>query len=289
MRRVTIGDVVLAFQAAEQSRGSLVLFFRTLGRLYEGTLFAESFLKFLDMPMDSVSGALSRKDRKPGVSCPRPIRQGIEFRKVSFRYPETEREVLQDVSFTIEAQKNVAVVGQNGAGKTTIVKLLSRFYDPTEGEILLDGKDLREYRLDDLRVQIGVIFQDYMRYDLTLGENIGIGSVADLSDRQRIKEAARQGGVADIAKKLPNGLDTMLGRTLEEGVDLSGGEWQRLALSRAFMRDGQIMILDEPSAALDAFSEFELFRRFADLTTGKTTVLISHRFSTVRLADQILA
>lgn len=216
------------------------------------------------------------------------VHQGVEFRNVAFRYPGTDRYVLHDVSFTIHPQTAVAIVGENGAGKTTLVKLLTRLYDPTEGVILLDGCDLRTYDLADLRSQIGVIFQDFVRYNLTARENIGFGELEYVEDLERVAQAADRGGAAPVIGKLANSYATMLGRTFENGVDLSGGEWQKLALGRAFMRQSQILILDEPTAALDALAEYEVYRRFAELTAGRTTVFISHRFSTVRMAQQIL-
>jgi len=188
----------------------------------------------------------------------------------------------------LRPEETVAVVGENGAGKTTLVKLITRLYDPTEGVIFLDGRDLREYDLNDLRRQIGVIFQDFVRYDLSARENVGFGQVEFVDDLERVAHAAAQGGARPVIDRLPRGFDTVLGRTFDEGVDLSGGEWQKLALSRAFMREAQVLILDEPTAALDAFAEYEIYKRFADLTAGKMTIFISHRFSTVRVAQHIL-
>lgn len=289
-KRITLGDVALIFQAAEHGRNGLSSFFRTAGSLYEETLFAEHLLSFLDLPPDSVEGALSRKgpSQAPAVLVPKPIQEGIEFRSVSFHYPRSDRLILKNLSFVLRPEETVAVVGENGAGKTTLVKLITRLYDPTEGVIFLDGRDLREYDLDDLRRQIGVIFQDFVRYDLSARENVGFGQVEFVDDLERVARAAEQGGARPVIDRLPRGFDTILGRTFDEGVDLSGGEWQKLALSRAFMREAQVLILDEPTAALDAFSEYEMYKRFADLTAGKMTIFISHRFSTVRVAQHIL-
>ncbi|MEZ4683632.1 MAG: ATP-binding cassette domain-containing protein [Caldilineaceae bacterium] len=195
---------------------------------------------------------------------------------------------LTEVDFHLLPGEVHGLVGENGAGKTTLIKLLARFYDPTDGEILLDGRDLRSYELADLRRQIGVIFQDFTRYDLTAKENIGFGQVEHVDEMARIVQAADKGGAVPVVQKLADGYDTVLGRTFEDGADLSGGEWQKLALSRAFMREAQILILDEPTAALDALAEYEVYNRFAELTTGKSTIFISHRFSTVRMAQQIL-
>jgi ATP-binding cassette subfamily B protein len=197
--------------------------------------------------------------------------------------------VLKGVSFTIPAGKTVALVGANGAGKTTLVKLLSRLYDPTDGEVLLDGTDLREFDLDDLRRQIAVVFQDYARYQLQVRDNIGFGQVDQLEDAERVELAAARGGAEPVVARLPERYDTTLGRMFAGGVDLSGGEWQKIALARGFMREGaQILVLDEPTAALDAQAEYEIYERFRELTQGKTTLLISHRFSTVKMADHIV-
>ena len=286
-KQITVGDVALAFQAAERSRSGLVSLFSDLAYFYEHTIFAGILFKFLDLEPSSVDGALAPLPDAP-APVPKQIKKGIEFRNVSFRYPGSDRFILKDLSFMIGAGESAAIVGENGAGKTTLVKLLARFYDPTEGVILLDGRDLRDYDPKDLHRHIGVIFQDYVRYDLSARENIGFGQVDRLKDPEKIAEAARKGGATDIVNKLPRGMDTILGKTLDEGVDLSGGEWQKMALSRAFMRQAQVVILDEPTAALDAFAEYELHKQFAELTTDKMTILISHRFSTVRIARHIL-
>ncbi|MEZ4660481.1 MAG: ABC transporter ATP-binding protein [Caldilineaceae bacterium] len=285
LARITLGDLALIFQAAQQIRSGLGSLFHTMGVFYEHSLFVSNLYHFLDLAPDAVDGALQTQGVQKVSS---PLVQGIEFRNVSFRYPGTERAVLNNVSFTIQPRATVAVVGENGAGKTTLIKLLTRFYDPTAGEILLDGRDLRDYDLADLRRQIGVIFQDFVRYDLTAKENIGFGQVEYLAEMDRIVAAAGKGGAVPVIEKLAEKYETTLGRTFENGADLSGGEWQKLALSRAFMRDAQILILDEPTAALDALAEYEVYNRFAELTTGKTTIFISHRFSTVRMAQQIL-
>ena len=218
----------------------------------------------------------------------KPIREGFVFEDVGFIYPGAERWAVRHLSFTLKAGEVVALVGENGAGKTTLVKLLTRLYDPDEGRILLDGRDLKDYDLDDLRANIGVIFQDFVRYHLSAGENIGVGDVADMDNRERIAEAARKGMADEVVASLPNGYDQLIGRRFKTGVDLSGGQWQKIAIARAYMRDAQVMILDEPTAALDARSEFEVFQRFKDLSEGRTAVLISHRFSSVRMADRIL-
>jgi ATP-binding cassette subfamily B protein len=219
---------------------------------------------------------------------PAPIRTGFTFEDVGFRYPGAERWAVRHLRFTLHAGEVLALVGENGAGKTTLVKLLARLYDPDEGRILLDGHDLREYDLAELRANVGVIFQDFVRYHLSAADNIAVGRIEARHDRERIRRAAESSLAAEVIERLPNGYDQMLGRRFRDGVDLSGGEWQKIAIARAYMRDAQVLILDEPTAALDARSEFEVFRRFKDLSEGRTAVLISHRFSSVRMADRIL-
>jgi ATP-binding cassette subfamily B protein len=207
---------------------------------------------------------------------------------VSFRYPDREDWALRELNLTIRPGEKIALVGANGAGKTTLIKLMTRLYDPTEGQILLDGVDLREYDLDDLRQSIGVIFQDFVRYQVSARENIGFGQIKDLDDELRIVSAAERGGADEVVDRLPQGYDTLLGRWFEKGAELSGGQWQKIALGRAFMRDSEVLVLDEPTAALDAEREYEIFQRFRDLTAGRIALLISHRFSTVRMADRII-
>ena len=266
--------------------------FRQLGNLLENllvgfsqvagqALFLEDLYSFYEIKPEIAS--------KPGaLPVPKPIARGFAFENVGFRYPDAEKWALRGVDFELHAGEVLALVGENGAGKTTLVKLLARLYDPDEGRILLDGRDLKDYDLDDLRANIGVIFQDFVRYHLSAGENIGVGDVADMDNRERIAEAARKGMADEVVASLPNGYDQLIGRRFKTGVDLSGGQWQKIAIARAYMRDAQVMILDEPTAALDARSEFEVFQRFKDLSEGRTAVLISHRFSSVRMADRIL-
>lgn len=223
-----------------------------------------------------------------GLKVPRPVRQGIEFRDVTFAYPGRPEPILRGTSFRIAPGERIALIGENGQGKTTIVKLMMRLYDPTGGQILLDGVDLREYDLDDLWHEIGVVFQDFARYDMTAADNIAVGRIERREDRALIQEAARKSLASTVIDQLPRGYEQILGRRFDGGVDLSGGEWQKLALARAYMRDAQLLILDEPTAALDAQAELDVFTRFGELTSGKMAVLISHRFSTVRMADRIL-
>ena len=219
---------------------------------------------------------------------PKPIREGFVFEDVGFRYPGADRWAVRHLSFVLHAGEVLALVGENGAGKTTLVKLLARLYDPDEGRILLDGHDLRDYALEDLRANLGVIFQDFMRYHMTAAENIAVGRIDARDDRDRIARAAARGLADDVIAKLPGGYDQMIGKRFRDGVELSGGEWQKIAIARAYMRDAQVLILDEPTAALDARAEFMVFQRFKELSAGKTAVLISHRFSSVRMADRIL-
>ena len=219
---------------------------------------------------------------------PRPIREGFVFEDVGFIYPGAERWAVRHLSFTLKAGEVVALVGENGAGKTTLVKLLTRLYDPDEGRILLDGRDLRDYGLDELRGSMGVIFQDFVRYNLPAGDNIAVGRVEARGDHARIARAANRSQADEVIARLPHGYDQMIGKRFKNGVELSGGEWQKIAIARAYMREAEVLILDEPTAALDARAEFEVFQRFKELSKGKTAVLISHRFSSVRMADRIL-
>jgi ATP-binding cassette subfamily B protein len=219
---------------------------------------------------------------------PSPIRRGFRFEDVGFIYPGAERWAVRHLSFELQAGEVLALVGENGAGKTTLVKLLARLYDPDEGRILLDGHDLKEYDLAELRANIGVIFQDFVRYHLTAADNIAVGRIEARADRPRIEAAAERSLADEVIRQLPAGYEQIVGKRFRGGVDLSGGEWQKVAIARAYMRDAQLLILDEPTAALDARSEFEVFQRFKELSAGRTAVLISHRFSSVRMADRIL-
>ena len=253
----------------------------TLSGIADQALFLTDLLAFFGMKPTIQS--------KPNaLPSPRPISQGFEFRNVSFVYPGTDRLVLNRLNFRLSPGERVALIGENGQGKTTIVKLITRLYDPTEGQILLDGVDLREYDLEDLYREIGVIFQDFMRYEMTARENIAVGKIEVLDDLRALETAAQKSLANEVIARLGGHYDQMLGRRFEGGVDLSGGEWQKLALARAYLRDAQLLILDEPTAALDARSEYQVFQRFAELTAGKMALFISHRFSTVRMADRIV-
>jgi ATP-binding cassette subfamily B protein len=219
---------------------------------------------------------------------PRPIQDGFTFENVGFKYQNANRWANRNLNFTLHAGEKLALVGENGAGKTTLVKLLVRLYEPTEGRILLDGHDLREYDIADLRAEIGIIFQDFLRYQMTATENIAMGNIQEKDNKELIVHSANQSLANTIIERLPNRYEQVLGRKFSNGIELSGGEWQKIALARAYMRDAQLMVLDEPTAALDARSEFEVFQRFSDLTKDKSALLISHRFSTVRMANRIL-
>ena len=266
--------------------------FRRLRTLLEGLLSGFSAVAGQALYLDDLYSffeiepeIVSPPDPRP---FPMPIREGFVFEDVGFRYPGAERWAVRHLDFHLRAGEVLALVGENGAGKTTLVKLLARLYDPDEGRILLDGVDLREYDLDVLRSQVGVIFQDFVRYHLTAADNIAVGRIEAREDRERIRQAARRSLADEVIERLPQGYDQVIGKRFRTGVDLSGGEWQKVAIARAYMRDAQLLILDEPTAALDARSEFEVFQRFKDLSAGKTAVLISHRFSSVRMADRIL-
>ena len=280
-RAITLGDMTMYIAVFRQSQNTFRSLFDRLGNLYENNLFLENLFGYLAQePAMPVSAN--------GRQAPSPIREGIEFRDVSFRYPGSETWVLRELNLHIRPGERIALVGPNGAGKTTLVKLLTRLYDPTEGQILLDGVDLREYDLTSLRQRIGVIFQDFVQYHLTARENIGFGQVEALEDRAQVVAAAQKGGAHPIIERLPEGYEAWLGRRWEKGHELSGGEWQKVALSRAFMRDAEVLALDEPTASLDAEAEYQVFQRFGELTAGKIAVLISHRFSTVRMATRIV-
>jgi ATP-binding cassette subfamily B protein len=278
---LTIGQLTFLAGAIAGASAGIQAVFTTFSGIADQALFLTDLVDFFAVEPTIRS--------KPGaLVAPRPIRQGIEFKNVSFSYPGNRRKILSGINLRIEPQERVALVGENGQGKTTVVKLLTRLYDPTEGQILLDGVDLREYNLEDLWKEIGVIFQDFVHYEMTVSENIGVGRIEDAQNPFRIRAAAIKTFAENVIQKLPKGYDQPLGCRFEGGIDLSGGEWQKIALARAYLRDAQLLVLDEPTAALDARAENEVFERFSELTTGKMALLISHRFSTVRMADRIL-
>lgn len=278
---LSIGTFTFLTGSFYRSRTYIERLLQGFNDVSEQALFLSDLFDFFAMEPRIVS-------KEQALPAPRPIESGFEFREVSFAYPGSTRPVLCRVSFRLEPGEKLALIGENGAGKTTLVKLLARLYDPTAGQVLLDGVDLRDYRVEDLRKEIGVIFQDYMRYEMLAKENIAFGEIDRIHERDRIERAGRQSLASEVIGRLPRGYEQMLGRRFEGGVDLSGGEWQKFALARAYMRDAQLLILDEPTATLDARAEYEVFQRFSDLTRGRMAVLISHRFSTVRMADSIL-
>jgi len=277
----TIGDLTFLSGSFRRLRnlleGLLIGFSQVAGQ----ALYLEDLFSFFEIRPEIVSPPEPR-------AVPVPIREGFRFEDVGFRYPGAERWAVRHLTFTLHAGEVLALVGENGAGKTTLVKLLARLYDPDEGRILLDGHELRQHDLAALRGSIGVIFQDFVRYHLTAGENIAVGRIEARGDRARIVAAAEASLADEVIGRLPAGYDQVIGKRFRTGMDLSGGEWQKIAIARAYMRDAQLLILDEPTASLDARSEFEVFQRFKELSQGRTAVLISHRFSSVRMADRIL-
>ncbi|MBL8155726.1 MAG: ABC transporter ATP-binding protein [Anaerolineae bacterium] len=284
---ISLGSVALIFQAAERSRDSLLSFANTSGFFAENTIYLQTLFKFLDLSPDAVAGALARSPESAGAAA--DLTGVIQFDQVTFRYPGNEQAVLKDISFSIQPGETVALVGENGAGKTTLVKLLTRLYDPSEGTIRIGGRDLRQVDPQRYHQQIGVIFQDFRHYELTVRENIGFGNLPELDNLARIRQAADMGGAAEMIDAMPHQYETVLGRLFyEDSKDLSGGEWQRIALARAFMRDVPLLILDEPTAALDAFAENAVYSRFAELTKGRTTIFVTHRLSSVQMAQKIL-
>ncbi len=278
---LTIGSLTFLAGAILQCSSNIQQIFSTVSSIADQALFLTDLVAFLEMKP-------TIRSKPNALPMPRPIRSGFEFRNVSFRYPGGSRFVLNNFNFRLHPGERVALIGENGQGKTTIVKLLTRLYDPLEGQILLDGIDLREYDLESLYREIGVIFQDFMRYEMIARENIAVGRIEEAANLPLLQQSARKSTADEVIESLRLGYDQMLGRRFEGGVDLSGGEWQKVALARAYLRDAQVLILDEPTAALDARSEFEVFQRFAELTAGKMALFISHRFSTVRMADRIV-
>jgi len=278
---ITIGTLTFlagAFRRMQQGLRSILSRFASIG---ENALYLQDLFDFFAIEPNI-------RDRADVLPFPAVVKTGWVFDNVSFKYPGAEDYAVRNLSFELPAGTKLALVGENGAGKTTMVKLLARLYEPTEGRILLDGRDLREYRLTDLRDNVGVIFQDFFRYQMTVRENIAVGRIDEIDDPERIRESAEKSLAAEVVEGLPDGYDQLLGKRFAGGRDLSGGQWQKIALARAYIRDAQLLILDEPTSALDARAEFEVFERFTELIAGKSAVLISHRFSTVRMADVIL-
>ncbi len=280
--RISIGQLTFLAGSFRQMKSLMETVLTRFTAVSQGAIYLRDFFEFFDIRPLIQTRPEARK-------FPVPMKEGFVFENVGFRYQHSEKWATKNLNFKLAAGEKIALVGENGAGKTTLVKLLARLYEPTEGRILLDGVDLRDYDLEDLRQHIGVIFQDYLRYQMKMSDNIAVGNIEEKENRPRIESAAEQSLASLLVDRLPSKYDQMLGKRLHaDGVDLSGGEWQKVALARAYMRNAELLILDEPTSALDARAEFEVFQRFAALTRGKTAVLISHRFSTVRMADRIL-
>ena len=278
---ITIGTLTFLAGSFKRMRAMLQGIMNRFSKIAEGALYLQDMFDFFAIKpqIDST------KKRKP---IPKPIQKGFTFENVSFKYLNSEQFAIKNLTFHLQAGEKLALVGENGSGKTTLVKLLARLYEPTSGRILLDGIDLKEYDIEDLRENIGIIFQDYIRFQMKASDNIAIGSIDQRGEKELIQQAASKSLADTVIKDLPNGMEQVLGKKFANGVDLSGGQWQKIALARAYMKEAQLLILDEPTSALDARAEHEVFLRFSELIAGKTAVLISHRFSTVRMADRIL-
>ncbi len=278
---LSVGDMTFLSGSFNRLQSQLQNLLSTFTKITESALYLRDYFDFL-----AINPLI--KDNPDGIDAPKTIINGIQFENVGFKYPGTEVWAVRHINFLLKAGEKLALVGENGAGKTTLVKLLARMYDPAEGRILIDETDIRSFKIESYRKLIGVIFQDYVRFNFTASENVAIGQIDEAENKPQIYNAAEKSLADPVIRKLPAGYDQMLGKRFAEGVDLSGGEWQKVALARAYMRDAQIVILDEPTAALDARAEYEVFKRFSELTAGKSAVIISHRFSTVRMADRIL-
>ncbi len=278
---LSIGDLTFLSGSFARMRGLMETLLSRFASISQGAMYLEDFYAFFKLEPKIRAG-------KKSLPFPHPIKDGFVFENVGFRYQNASGWALKNLNLHIRPGEKIALVGENGSGKTTLVKLIARLYDPSEGQILLDGHPLSDYDPEDLRKEIGVIFQDFVRFQLTAGLNIATGSIADKLDQSKIAHAASMSLADSVVETLPKGYDQVIGRRFAEGVDLSGGQWQKIALGRVYMRDAQVLILDEPTAALDARAEHEVFERFAGLSEGKTAFIISHRFSTVRMADRIL-
>ena len=278
---ITVGMLTFLAGSFNRMRNMLQAIMNRFSSIADRALYLQDLFDFLAVEPNIQTAENS-------IAVPKKIQQGFTFENVSFKYPNSDQWVLRNLSFHLKSDEKLALVGENGAGKTTLVKLLARLYEPSEGRILLDGVDIREYNLADLRKSIGIIFQDYVRFDMTAKENIAIGKIHELEAQDRIEDSAIKSLADTVIEPLPEQYEQRLGKRFEGAVDLSGGQWQKIALARAYMRDAQLLILDEPTSALDARAEHEVFLRFSDLIQGKMAVLISHRFSTVRMADRIL-
>jgi ATP-binding cassette subfamily B protein len=277
---LTIGELTFLSGSFNRLRNNLQQFFSRFTRISESALYLQDYFDFLDIPLEN--------ETNDPIPLPEKILRGFELVDVRFNYPGSETPVLEGVNFEIKAGEKIAFVGQNGAGKTTLIKLILRFYEPTSGEILLDGININRFSKEEYRARFGVIFQDFFKYEFRLRENIAVGNIAELENDQMITDAAERSLASQVIAEMTDGIDQQLGRRFAKGQELSGGQWQKVALARAYMKDADIMVLDEPTSALDAQAEYDVFERFIALTEGKTSIIISHRFSTVRMADRIL-
>jgi ATP-binding cassette subfamily B protein len=278
---LTIGDLTFLSGSFNRLRGKLQGFFSRFTQITESSLYLKDYFEFLDIENED----LSKSDSLP---LPTKVQSGFEFKDIGFKYPNSEKWVVRGICFHLKVDEKLAFVGENGAGKTTLIKLLLRFYDPTEGRILLDGINIKEYNRAEYQQYFGVIFQDFVKYELTIKENVAVGKIDQINNIPQLENAAEKSLADQVINEMPAGYDQQLGRRFKNGKDLSGGQWQKIALARAYMKDAKVLILDEPTSALDARAEFEAFQRFIGLTKGKTAVIISHRFSTVRMADRIM-
>ena len=278
---LSVGELTFLSGSFNRLRSRLQGMFFRFSRISESALYLKDYFDFLDIEVDQL-------DDRELLPLPASITEGFEFKNVSFKYPDTPNNVLTNLSFVLKAGEKLAFVGENGAGKTTLIKLILRFYEPDDGQILLDGVDVRRYEKSEYQKMFGVIFQDFIKYNFTAGENIGVGKIESFGDTKKIDYAAEMSLAKEVVEELEFGYDTKMGRQFPGGVNLSGGQWQKIALARAYMKDAKIVVLDEPTSALDARAEYEAFQRFIGLTKGKTAIIISHRFSTVRMADRIL-
>ncbi|MCX2681172.1 ABC transporter ATP-binding protein [Galbibacter sp. EGI 63066] len=277
---ITVGELTFLSGSFNRLRNSLQGFFSRFTRIAQSALYLKDYFDFIDLKVE--------QEDADTLPLPETITEGFFIDNITFRYPGNREEVLKGVSFKLKLGEKMAFVGQNGAGKTTLIKLILRFYEPTSGTIYLDGIDIRKFDKDEYQKIFGVIFQDFFRYEFTLKENIAVGKIDEIENTKRIEKAAQQSLASEVVEKLERGYQQQLGKRFNKGQELSGGQWQKVALARAYMKDAKVLILDEPTSALDAKAEFEVFERFIGLTKGKTSIIISHRFSTVRMADTIL-
>ncbi|MDG2450919.1 MAG: ABC transporter ATP-binding protein [Saprospiraceae bacterium] len=279
---LTVGELTFLAGSFNRLRNSLQQIFARFSKITESSMYLKDYFDFMDLKVQEI------EDGKRGLPLPKSLHNGFTFDRVSFRYPGAEKDVLTDLSFHLKSTEKLALVGENGAGKTTLIKLLLRFYEPTSGRIFLDGIDIKEYDKATYQQFFGVIFQDFFKYNFSARDNIAVGQISQKEKLELIKSAASQSLANEVIEEFSNGYDQQLGKRFKDGVDLSGGQWQKVALARAYMKDAEVVILDEPTSALDARAEYEAFQRFIGLTQNKTAVIISHRFSTVRMADRIL-